>query len=49
VAEKTSVLGSNPADVINIFWISEWTQMSISEPDIGMTVFSPTYFLPISE
>jgi hypothetical protein len=48
VAEKTSVLGSNPADVINIFWISdigldsvvdigtlpisEWTQLSISEP-----------------
>ncbi len=32
MAEKTSVFGSNPADVINIFWISEWTQMSISEP-----------------
>jgi hypothetical protein len=22
----------NPEDVINNFWISEWTQMSISEP-----------------
>ncbi len=34
MAEKTSVLGSNPADVINIFEyrISEWTQMSILEP-----------------
>jgi hypothetical protein len=39
VAEKTSVLGSNPADVINIFWIS----------DIGMDSDVDIGTLPISE
>ncbi len=39
VAEKTSVLGSNPADVINIFWIS----------DIGMDSDVGIGTLPISE
>ncbi len=39
VAEKTSVLGSNPADVINIFWTS----------DIGMDSDVDIGTLPISE
>jgi hypothetical protein len=39
VAEKTSVLGSNPADVINICWISDIGM--VSDVDIGT--------LPISE
>ncbi len=41
------VLGSNPADVTNIFCISDIGMDS--DADIGMAVFSPTYFLPISE
>ncbi len=43
-------LGSNPADVTNIFWISDTgmdSDVNIGTfSDIGMTVLSPKYFLP---
>ncbi len=47
------VLGSNPADVKNMFLMSDIGMESDVDigtfSDIGMTVLSPTYFLPISE